>query len=214
MKLLQPNKGRPATRILLPGLLTVTAIALAWSAAEQPSTAGARERATRSVEPQLGFASDGALLRPTGYRKWLYVGTPLTPNDMNGGQAAFPEFHSVYINPEAYAYFEETGRFADGTVLVKELVSVGTKTATSGKGYFMGDFVGLEVAIKDSARFRDEPGNWAYFSFGHEYPLADRARPQPVANCSTCHRASADDDYVFTQYYPVLRAAKQSPQAK
>ena len=95
---------------------------------------------------------------------------------MNGGKAAFPEFHSVYINPAALAEFEQTGAFPDGTVLVKELVSVGGKSATSGKGYFMGEFIGLEVAIKNAARFKDEPGNWAYFSFGHEYPLKDRTR--------------------------------------
>ena len=27
------------------------------------------------------FDSEGNLLRPTGYRDWVFVGTPLTPND-------------------------------------------------------------------------------------------------------------------------------------
>lgn len=39
--------------------------------------------------------SDGDLQRPTGYREWVYVGTPVTPNDMNDGKAAFPEHHNV-----------------------------------------------------------------------------------------------------------------------
>ena len=30
---------------------------------------------------------DGALVRPEGYREWVYVGTPVTPNDMNDGKA-------------------------------------------------------------------------------------------------------------------------------
>ena len=89
-------------------------------------------------------------------------------------------------------------------------LSVGEKEATSGKGYFMGDFSGLEVAVKDKLRFEDEPGNWGYFSFGHEYPLKKSAPVQPAASCNDCHSGEADDDYVFTQYYPVLRAAKQS----
>ena len=38
---------------------------------------------------------DGKLERPTGYREWVYVGTPVTPNDMNNGKVAFPEFHNV-----------------------------------------------------------------------------------------------------------------------
>ena len=71
----------------------------------------------------------------------------------------------------------------------------------------MGEFIGLEATIKDAKRFSKEPGNWAYFSFGHEYPLADVADAMPTAACSACHQAAAAEDFVFTQYYPVLRAA-------
>jgi len=31
---------------------------------------------------------------------------------------------------------------------------------------------------------------------------------QPYEACSACHEAIAADDFVFTQFYPVLRAAK------
>lgn len=151
---------------------------------------------------------DGELLRPEGYREWIYVGTPLTPNDLNDGEAPFPEFHSVYINRKGWNAYKESGTFPDGTVLIKELVSVGSKTASSGEGYFMGEFIGLEAAVKDSKRFPKEPGHWAYYSFGHSYPLADATKPQKVASCSACHLERAADDYVFTQYYPVLSHAK------
>ena len=156
----------------------------------------------------LSFNEAGELIRPTGYREWIYLGTPVTPNDMNNGKAPFPEFHNVYMPQSAFEAYSTTGEYPEGTVLVKELVSVGTKKATSGKGYFMGEFIGLEVAIKSAARFPDEPGNWAYFSFGHSYPLAEKAAPQPTIVCNTCHDASADEDWVFSQYYPVLRASK------
>ena len=154
------------------------------------------------------FDSDGALEQPTGYREWVYVGTPLTPNELNGEEAPFPEFHSVYINPMAWQTYKRTGTFPEGTVLVKELVSVGKTQASSGKGYFMGEFIGLEAAVKDSKRFPKEPGYWAYFSFGHSYPLASKAKAQKTASCAACHVGLAADDMVFTQYYPVLRAAK------
>lgn len=144
---------------------------------------------------------------PEGYREWVYLGTPLTPNDMNGGQAAFPEFHNVYIDPKSFAAYKKTGEFPEGTTIVKELVSVGSKAATSGKGYFMGEFTGLEVAIKDSKKYADTY-SWGFYSFGHEYPLAEKAIPQPAANCATCHQANAAEELVFTQYYPVARAAK------
>ena len=155
------------------------------------------------------FTSEGQLIRPAGWRKWIYVGTPLTPHDMNDGQAAFPEFHNVYVDPESFASFERTGKFPNGTQIVKELTLVGSKSAVSGNGYFMGEFSGLEVAIKDTVRFKNEPGGWAYFSFGHVSAdkYAETAKAFATDKCNACHQASADLDYVFTQYYPVLRAA-------
>jgi hypothetical protein len=153
------------------------------------------------------FTDAGKLKRPYGYRQWVFVGTPVTPNDLNGGEATFPEFHNVYIDPESFAHFQKTGQFRDGTVLIKELTSVGSKKAASGNGYFEGDFSGLEAAIKNSKRFKDEPGNWGYFSFGHKYPLKKEAPANATASCNACHQDNAKMDWVFTQYYPVLRAA-------
>jgi cytochrome c553 len=158
------------------------------------------------------FTADGKLKQPVGYREWVYIGTPLTPNELNDGEASFPEFHEVYIDPESFAHFKKTGKFRDGTVLVKELSSVGGKVAPSGKGYFQGEFTGLEATIKDSKRFKDEPGNWAYFSFGHKYPLKNEVAKQAVASCNQCHQDNAKTDWVYSQYYPALRAA--TPRSK
>ena len=153
------------------------------------------------------FTADGKLKQPVGYRKWVYVGEVVTPNDMNDGEATFPEFHSVYMDPESFAEYEKTGKFLDGTVLIKELSSVGSKNAPSGNGYFQGEFTGLEATIKDSKRFKDEPGNWAYFTFGHKPPLKAEAVMNNAASCNACHQDNAKTDWVFSQYFPVLRAA-------
>jgi len=159
------------------------------------------------------FTMEGnELIRPVDYRSWVYVGTPLTPNDMNNGKAAFPEFHNVYIDPPSYDYWKANGKWRDGTILVKELVSVGERAASSGKGYFMGEFIGLEATIKSSEHFAKEPGNWAYFSF--TTPANEDLKAKAVAfetnQCNSCHAGSAQDDFVFTQYYPVLTSAKNA----
>lgn len=153
---------------------------------------------------------DGKLERPTGYREWVYVGTPLTPNDMNDGKATFPEFHTVYIDPESWAEYKKTGKFRDGTILIKEMTSVGSKAAVSGNGYFMGEFAGLEATIKSAKHFPKEPGNWAYFSFSTEdhKTIKKTADVSPSAYCNACHAGAAADDFVFTQYYPILRFGK------
>lgn len=166
----------------------------------------AREKGMIGV---ASFDPQGKMILPVGYRQWVFVGAPVTPNDMNGGKAAFPEFHHVYIDPGSFKQYKETGNFRDGTVIVKELVNVGTKKGASGNGYFPGDFTGLAVSVKNSVRFADEPGNWGYFSFsGEGGKLKANARPQETEVCSPCHLKNAAQDLIFTQYYPVLRAVR------
>ena len=159
---------------------------------------------------KLFTITDGELERPTGYREWIYVGTPVTPNDMNDGKAAFPEHHNVYIDPVSWDHWKKTGEFRDGTILIKELVSVGAKSAVSGNGYFQGEYIGLEATIKSREYFGSEPGNWAYFSFStpDHKSLTTTAKAFPAEACNACHAGAAADDFVFTQYYPVLRAGK------
>jgi hypothetical protein len=175
----------------------------------QPSPAKAQAREMPDSETPK-YTADGQLIKfsPDVYREWIWVGEPVTPNELNPPEAAFPEFHDVYINPTAWREWKKTGTFPDGTVIVKELTSVGSKESASGKGYYQGEFTGLEHSVKDSKRFGGESKGWAYFTFGHKYPLKEQATRQPFANCSQCHVANAKDDEVFTQYYPVLRAAK------
>lgn len=169
----------------------------------------AQDKSAIASKTLVEFTADGKVKKPVGYRKWIYIGTPVTPNDMNNGEASFPEFHNVYIDPDSFAYFEKTGEYRDGTVLVKELVSVGTKKASSGNGYFEGEFTGLELSIKDSKRFSGEPGNWAFFSFGHQYPLKEIVAKNDAASCNSCHQNNARN-FVFSEYYPVLRDAHKS----
>ena len=170
---------------------------------------------------RASFNADGSVKRPTNWRRWVFVGAPLTPNALNGGKAPFPEFHNVYIEPSAFDHWLRTGEWADGTQFVKELVLLrkaddcdpdagnGSCAQTSGQGYFQGEFQGLELKVKDKVRFVKEPGNWAYFSFGHKpEPYEAAATAMPTDSCNVCHEANAETDFVFTQYYPVLRASK------
>lgn len=188
-----------------------TAMSLVLSAAVVACTAVIAQ--DKAIGPT--FTSTGELERPEGWREWVYIGTPLTPNALNGGEAPFPEFHSVYIDPLSFDHWQNTGEFREGTMIAKELVLVisedahedGSTDQVSGRGFFMGELQGLEIALKDSARYPDEPGGWAYFSFGHQpEPYAQSAAAFPTETCNACHDANADEDWVFTQFYPVLRA--------
>jgi len=167
-----------------------------------------------SKKYEAAFTADGELIRPAGWREWVFVGSPLTPNSLNGGAASFPEFHSVYIDPKSWAHWKETGTFRDGTMFAKELTLVGDTAATSGIGFFNGELQGFEIAHKDSTKYSEGTGGWAYYTFGHKpEPYADSTAAQAAAACAACHTAAAADDMVFSQYYPILRAAKDAGDA-
>ena len=145
--------------------VTVAAIAATAAAlriADGLPVVAAAENAESKAEDKVfaEYTDEGKLKQPVSYRKWPFIGTPVTPNDMNDSAAAFPEFHIVYIDPMSFEHYEKTGEFRDGCVIVKELTTVRDTSASSGKGYFMGEYSGLEVSIKDSKRFKDEPSNW------------------------------------------------------
>ena len=196
--------------VLLLGAGTVSALIVGCGTSDSP-TASAQTVATGPTKKTMvsvaSYTTEGELKRPENHHEWVFVGAPVTPNDMNDGKAAFPEFHNVYIDPVSFGSYKRTGEFPDGTVILKELVSVGGKAMESGNGYFQGEFVSLEAMVKDRKRFKDEPGGWAFFRFGEApnySPTGDRMQTE---SCNSCHSGAADD-YVFTDTYPVLRAAK------
>ena len=78
----------------------------------------------------------------------------------------------------------------------------------SGNGYFQGDFVSLEAMVKDTKRFSEEPGGWAFFRFGEAPDYVETGSRMKTVDCNDCH-ATAGEDYVFTGTYPVLRAARK-----
>jgi len=175
-----------------------------------PTTQAAPNCQSSSHKSCAKFNELGELIRPTGYREWIYVGAPLTPNDMNNGKAAFPEFHNVYIDPASWSVWKKSGKFRDGTIIAKELVSVGSKATFSGNGYFMGEYIGLEAMVKSKKHFPKAAGNWGFFRFTNENfkGLKKVANVLPQDACASCHTPNAKQDLVFTQHYPVLRDAK------
>src|SRR5215472_10575931 len=159
------------------------------------------------------FDASGKMKLPVGYRRWVFVGAPLTPNALNNGKANFPEYHHVYIEQRNVDAYLKTGTFPEGTVIVKELTLVlpstapdGSLTVPSGRGYFNGAFNGIDLSMKDSKRFAKTNG-WGYFTFGHHaLPYEPTAAESSAAECAGCHLANvAKTDMTYVQFYPVLQ---------
>lgn len=160
------------------------------------------------------WTSDGKLELPKDFHSWVFLGAPLTPHALNGGAAGFPEYHNVYVHPAAYKAYRQTGRWPEGTVLLKELQLTrearhadGSSDEASGRGYFPAQLNGIDISVKDSQRFAATSG-WGFFNFGHHAPpYAKLAEPAPKDACAGCHEANATEDMVFTKFYaPILNA--------
>ena len=175
--------------------------------AKSPVSAGGTAARPRYL-PE--YTANGELILPKNFEEWVYVGSPLTPNALNGGKANFPEFHNVYIEPGAYASYKKTNVFPEGTIFFKELQLTlpaqnpdGSRTEPSGRGYFPGHLNGADVTVKDTKRYA-ATGGWGYFNFNHHEPKAPTAKLKPKEECAYCHMASAKKDEVWTQFYPRL----------
>ncbi len=178
--------------------ICLAALFLVWAGALAPEAQRAQPR----------FAEGNDLVRPEGYREWIFVGSSLGMSYDEGPPGYAPNFSNVYIQPEAYRQFATTGKFPDQTLLVMEIVSAGSKASINKRGQFEDGFVGIEAAVKDEQRF---PEKWAYFSFiGPDGKVLGQAKPFPKQACWKCHNEHGAVDNVFVQFYPVLRSARNS----
>jgi hypothetical protein len=146
------------------------------------------------------YTSDDQLKLPENYRQWVYLTTGF---DMSYSASAMAMDHhmfdNVFVNPESYKAFTETGTWPDKTMLVLEARKAEGKGSINQRGNFQGgEVMGLEVHVKDESRF---PGKWAFFGFDD----AKTAKMTPTgAACYTCHQDHAAVDTTFVQFYPTL----------
>jgi hypothetical protein len=172
------------------------------------SLAGITAAQTGPAAPAAIFEGTNTLVRPVGYREWVFVGSSLGLSyAQNPEQTRNPGaelYHNVYIDPAAYREYSRTGKFPEGTVMILELASAETKREPGLQGSYEKEFVALEASVKDSKRFE---GGWGYYGFTERGgTLKAKADPFPPGSCWSCHNQKAATDHVFTQFYPVLRA--------
>lgn len=155
------------------------------------------------------FNAAGELQRPVDYRNWQYVTSGLGMSYGPAAQAAalmgHVMFDNVFVQPQAYQAFLKNGVWPEGTMFVLELRGTETKRPPNNNGYFQTDVHGIEVSVKDSKRFKNR---WAYYDFGMD---SKTATLEPENTCFACHKASAQVDMTFVQFYPTLQNVKTAP---
>ena len=159
-----------------------------------------------SAEPPARFTDDGALELLEGYREWVFIGTTVSPQDINFGSAYAPGIKHTYLDPESFTHWKKTGAFPTDAIIVQERLATKPEEFMNAKGYFAGKYLGLQAMVKDPDRFPETV--WGFFSFGKP-PYAKKVWPirgTGELDCGGCH-SYADQDWVFTRFYPMLAAA-------
>jgi hypothetical protein len=173
-------------RVVVP-LAAALAVLLIWTAPEK-----------RAAQ----FTPNGELVLPEGVERWVAVGSSLGLGySVAEAQRGDEAFHTVMLEPAAYEHYRRTGRFPDGTMLALVIRAPAPRVAPALAGRVAGELIGVEMAVKDTARFA---GGWAYFDFGRRGAGA-AAQPFPPARCARCHAEHGARDNVFLQFYPVLQ---------
>jgi len=181
-------------------------LAFLFPAQYDSKTAPAQRSESTSPTQTPTYTSDGSLLFPANYREWVYLTSGV---DMSYSPRAMAMDHSmfdnVFVNPDAYKAFLQTGIWPDKTMLVLEVRVAGSKASINKSGHYQTtELMGREVHVKDESRF---PGKWAFFGFDGDGP--GKQVPKEAA-CYSCHEQHAAVDTTFVQFYPTLiEIAKQ-----
>lgn len=117
------------------------------------------------------------------------------------------EMHVVYASPGTISEYRKSGRFPDGTVLVKEVFKTTTKSMTTGTVSSAGTLAGWFVMVKDDVgRFPKntlwgDGWGWAWFDASAPGKTTSTAYK---SDCQGCHVPARASDWIYTHGYPPL----------
>lgn len=147
------------------------------------------------------YTAKDELIFPSDYREWVFLTSGV---NMNYSDEAIAMDHdmvdNVFVDPQSWRTFKQTGTWPDGTVLVKEPRTGAHAGSINKSGTFQTEQrFGLEVHVKDSRRFK---GGWAFFVHRDQRPAT--AIPGGAA-CYSCHGDHGAVETTFVQFYPTAK---------
>jgi len=149
----------------------------------------------------------GNIRKPTDFRDLYQELGVYTPVDSSNNT----EMHYTWASPGTAQYYRKNGKFADGTVLVKETFATDHAQMTTGDAHWATTTKVWFVMIKDDKR--RFPGNplwgdgWGWALFKADAPDKQVATDHKE-DCIGCHIPAQSTDWVYIQGYPALKSAK------
>ena len=184
----------------------IFAVALAGLAIAAITIQVSRSQTPANTAPGPQFTADGKLVRPEGYRRWVYVSSGLGMSYSQKADDSMQMFTNVFVDPASYDYYLAHGTWQDKTIFVLELYGSTSQGSINKHGNYQTDFMGLDVEVKDEKRFADK---WAYYGFDSGERAASATTPSKNV-CWQCHDSNAAVEHSFVQFYPeLLKVAKE-----
>lgn len=157
-----------------------------------------------------GFAlvdKSGIIHKPADYRDRYQALGVFSVADQNGNV----DLHYTYAPPGTAEYYRKNGKFADGTVLVKEIFGTEHAQMTTGDVHFAKGTKVWFIMIKDEkGRYPGNPlwgDGWGWALYKSDAPDKQVATDYKK-DCLGCHVPAKATDWVYVQGYPVLSSAK------
>jgi len=146
----------------------------------------------------------GNIHKPQDYRDRYPMLGVYTVLDPKGN-----EMHYTYASPGTAEFYRKNGRFADGTVLVKEVMATSHARLTTGDAHWAASTKVWFVMVKDDkGRFPNNPlwGNgWGWALFKSDAP-GTQVATDFKKDCLGCHIPAQETGWIYVRGYPVLGA--------
>jgi hypothetical protein len=118
------------------------------------------------------------------------------------------QLHMTYASPGAVEHFRKAGSFADGTVLVKEVMGTEHAQLTTGDAHFAKNNLVWFVMVKDAkGRYPGNPlwgDGWGWALYKADAPDKQVAVDYKK-DCLGCHIPAKSTGWIYTQGYPTLK---------
>jgi hypothetical protein len=146
----------------------------------------------------------GNIRKPNDYRDLYQMLGAYMVLDPKGNQ-----MHVTYASPGTAEDYRRNKRFADGSVLVKEVFGTDHAQLTTGNANWAADTKVWFVLIKDAkGRFPNNPlwgDGWGWALFKSDAPDKQVAVDYKK-DCLGCHLPAKADDWIYVKGYPVLHS--------
>lgn len=145
----------------------------------------------------------GNIRKPVNYRDLYQALGVFSVADLNGDI----EMHYTWASQGTAEYYRKNGKFADGTVLVKEVFGSDHAQLTTGDAHWAKGTKVWFIMVKDSkGRYPGNPlwgDGWGWALYNSDAPDKQIATDYKK-DCLGCHVPAKATDWIYVEGYPVL----------